>query len=196
MARYFITIYNRSLLAGICIGLGGTINLTLGGVLGAIMFAFGLLAIISFRLPLYTGLAGFVDKDWETWFTLIIVLLGNIFGCILTSFLFQEYSFDTCAIIQERLTHTPTDVFYRSIGCGIIMTLIVHAAREGKNILIFFGIPLFILLGFYHSIAEVFYIAFLKSEMFKIDILNYYLTVVFGNFIGCNIPRCFSYVDD
>ena len=41
-----IKIFQRSIMAGICIGLGGFIFMKLGGVVGAVMFAFGLLCVL------------------------------------------------------------------------------------------------------------------------------------------------------
>ena len=57
------TIFIRSILAGIYIGLGGAIFIKLGGVIGACMFAFGLLTVVHFKLPLYTGTAGFIKLN-------------------------------------------------------------------------------------------------------------------------------------
>jgi hypothetical protein len=42
------TYFKRSILSGICIGLGGAIFVKLGGIVGAIMFAFGLLTVIFY----------------------------------------------------------------------------------------------------------------------------------------------------
>ena len=53
-------VFIRSILAGICIGLGGAIFIKLGGVIGACMFAFGLLTIVHFKLPIYTGTSCFI----------------------------------------------------------------------------------------------------------------------------------------
>ena len=56
-------LFIRSILAGICISLGGAIFMKLGGIIGAIMFAFGLLSVVHFKLPLYTGTAGFITLN-------------------------------------------------------------------------------------------------------------------------------------
>ena len=61
-----LIIFWRSILAGICIGLGGAIFLKLGGIIGAVMFAFGLLSVVHFKLPLYTGTAGFIKFNEYT----------------------------------------------------------------------------------------------------------------------------------
>ena len=59
-------------------------------------------------------------------------------------------------------------------------------------LLILFGIPLFILLGFYHSIADAFYMMVVPGEL-RTLFFGRYWTIVLGNFIGCNIPRLLKY---
>ena len=53
----FSTIFKSSVLAGICIGIAGFGFLALGGVVGAVMFAFGLITVVCYKLKLYTGTA-------------------------------------------------------------------------------------------------------------------------------------------
>ncbi len=50
----------KGVLAGICISFGGTIYLRVGGVAGAVLFAFGLIAVITSGLNLFTGKSQFV----------------------------------------------------------------------------------------------------------------------------------------
>lgn len=186
------TIFIRSILAGICIGLGGAIFIKLGGVIGACMFAFGLLTVVHFRLPLYTGTAGFIElnklKEYEK---MILILFGNILGCILLSYM-NIKGIDGSTIIQSRLDTSYLQCLLNAIGCGLIMTLIVKGGRDKNWLLILFGIPLFILLGFYHSIADAFYMMVTSEELRNIFFGRYW-TIVLGNFIGCNIPRLLKY---
>lgn len=191
MKSGIINTFIRSILAGICIGLGGAIFLKLGGVIGSIMFSFGLLTIIHYKLPLYTGIAGFIQLDNpRDYFRMTIALLGNILGCYLLSLLQIDVVGST--VIQSRIDVGYLSCFLRAIGCGIIMTLIVKASRDGNKILILFGVSLFILLGFYHSIADAFYAAVSDKMLLKEYWINY-LIIVLGNFVGCNIPRLFRY---
>ena len=192
MKEDFFNIFIRSILAGICIGLGGAIFIKLGGVIGACMFAFGLLAVVHFKLPLYTGTAGFIElnkfKEYEK---MVIILFGNILGCILLSYM-NIKGIDGSAIIQSRLDTSYLQCLLNAIGCGLIMTLIVQGGRDKNQLLILFGIPLFILLGFYHSIADAFYMM-VSSEELKNMFFGRYWVIVLGNFIGCNIPRLLKY---
>lgn len=187
-----LIIFLRSILAGICIGLGGAIFLKLGGIIGAIMFAFGLLTIVHFKLPLYTGTAGFINiKILSDYQTMLIILIGNIVGCWLLSLL-NIQGIDGSQIIQSRIDTGYLQCFLNAIGCGIIMTLIVKGGRDKNLLLILFGIPLFILLGFYHSIADAFYACVSNIKLIQSYFL-YYIIIVVGNFVGCNIPRIFKY---
>lgn len=185
-------VFIRSILAGICIGLGGAIFIKLGGVIGACMFAFGLLTIVHFKLPLYTGTAGFIRLNkFKEYKKMFIILFGNIIGCILLSCM-NIKGIDGTAIIQSRIDTSYLQCLLNAIGCGLIMTLIVKGGRDKNLLLILFGIPLFILLGFYHSIADAFYMMVSPIELRNLFFGRYW-TIVLGNFIGCNIPRLLKY---
>lgn len=182
----------RAILAGACIGLGGAIFLKVGGIVGACMFAFGLLSVVHFKLPLYTGTAGFIELNkFAEYAYMIWVLIGNIIGCYLLSLL-EIKGISGDSIIQARINAGLLQSFLNAIGCGLIMTLIVRAGREKNQLLILFAIPVFILLGFYHSIADAFYMAVSDINMLK-DYYQTYLVIVGGNFVGCNIPRLLKY---
>jgi len=186
-------IFIRSILAGICIGLGGAIFIKLGGVIGACMFAFGLLTVVHFKLPLYTGTAGFIKLNkYKEYKKMFFILLGNVIGCMLLSWLMNKDYGTADAIIQSRLDAGYLQCLLNAIGCGLIMTLIVQGGRDKNLLLIIFGIPLFILLGFYHSIADAFYMMVTPEELRNIFFGRYW-TIVLGNFIGCNIPRLLKY---
>lgn len=47
-----------SILAGMMIAIGGIINLSIGGIAGALLFSMGLLTILTLRFELFTGKAG------------------------------------------------------------------------------------------------------------------------------------------
>lgn len=182
-----IKTFVRSVMAGICIGLGGAVYLSVGGPLGAVLFAFGLLSVIHYRLPLYTGQAGFFETKTEL-ALLLLILLGNVVGCFLTGTCLGLPGDMGTAVIESRIAAGPVICFCRAIGCGIIMTLIVKAARDKSVIPLLYGIPVFILTGFYHSIADAFYLS--VSSVFA---PTEWLAVVFGNFVGCNVPRILWY---
>ena len=79
------------------------------------------------------------------------------------------------------------------IGCGFIMTTAVKFAKDkDKYLPLLFGVPVFILCGFLHSIADAFYISVLPFEFLESNfnvILYNYIGIVIGNFIGCNLVK-------
>ena len=187
-----VVLFIRSILAGACIGLGGAIFLKVGGVVGACLFAFGLLTVVHFRLPLYTGTAGFIRlSEWREYVDMLLILLGNIAGCGLLSLL-NIKGVDGSAVIQARVDAGLWQSFLSAIGCGLIMTLIVQGGRDKNQLLILFGIPVFILLGFYHSIADAFYLFVTPRSGWQPYLLTY-CVIVAGNFVGCNVPRGLMY---
>ena len=78
-----VTVIKSSILAGICIGIAGFGFLALGGIAGAVLFAFGLITVVCYKLKLYTGTAGFIVKGEVG--TLLLILIGNIVGCLLVA---------------------------------------------------------------------------------------------------------------
>jgi len=71
----------KGLLAGLFIGLGSYGYLALGGLPGAVIFAFGLISVVVMRIPLYTGMAGVIKPSQTA--ELLVVWFFNIVGCAL-----------------------------------------------------------------------------------------------------------------
>lgn len=189
----FRDILPLAILAGICISIGCVVNLRVGGVAGAVLFAFGLTTVVYYGLKLYTGTAGFIRRQGD-WSMLIMVLIGNIIGCLLTAWLIA-YAQPDCIepaskILAGRLTKGPLACFLLAIGCGFIMTTAVEFARKGKMLPLVLGVPVFILCGFAHSIADAFYFLVSPAEqVLQTEVLIVYLSEVLGNFVGCNLYR-------
>ena len=186
-----IAILRSAIIAGICISIGCVVNLRVGGVAGAVLFAFGLLAVVHYKLKLYTGTAGFIRAKGD-WSMLGAVLIGNIVGCALTAlactYAQPDILHPDLAIVQSRLAKGPLACFLLAIGCGFIMTTAVQFGREGKFLPLLFGVPVFILCGFAHSVADAFYFLAVP-ELYSIDLLIIYIAEVLGNFAGCNLYR-------
>ncbi|MCR5711689.1 MAG: formate/nitrite transporter family protein [Prevotella sp.] len=189
----FRDILPLAILAGICISIGCVVNLRVGGVAGAVLFAFGLTTVVYYGLKLYTGTAGFIRRQGD-WSMLVMVLIGNIIGCLLTAWLIA-YAQPDCIepaskILAGRLAKGPLACFLLAIGCGFIMTTAVEFARKGKMLPLVFGVPVFILCGFAHSIADAFYFLVSPAEqVLQTEVLIVYLSEVLGNFVGCNLYR-------
>lgn len=183
-----------SFLAGFCIGIAGFVYLAQKDIIGAVLFAFGLLAVVHYGLKLYTGTAGFFKKGELG--TLFLILFGNIAGCLAVALIARCSPMplqDTATkILEARLASGPFRGGVLAIGCGFIMTTAVNFGRKGQFLPILFGVPLFITCGFPHCIADAFYylcvpFPFLAEHLGSV--LCFYLSIVIGNFIGCNLYR-------
>jgi formate/nitrite transporter FocA (FNT family) len=196
--------FRSSVLSGIAVGIAGWGYLACTNIIGAVLFSFGLLTVVHYKLKLYTGTAGFValryDDGRSRWLKaigeLLLVLFGNIVGCMLVSLLTRMSPMDLGAsaqtILEGRLAIGPLRAGLLAIGCGFIMTTVVTFAREGKPLALLFGVPLFINCGFPHCLADAFYymtvpVSYTASHLLEVAVL--YPCLVVGNFIGCNLYR-------
>ena len=197
--------FRLAILAGIAVGIAGWGYLAYNNIIGGVLFSFGLLTVVGYKLPLYTGTAGFValrdEEGHSCWFRAIrqltIILLGNITGCLLVSLLSRLSPIETLSstaqnILESRLSIGPLRAGLLAIGCGFIMTTVVTFAREGKPLALLFGVPLFINCGFPHCLADAFYyltvpMSYTLAHLAEVLIL--YPCLVIGNFIGCNLYR-------
>lgn len=192
--KEIVDVLRSSVLAGVCIGIAGFGYLVTRDIIGSVLFAFGLLTVVGYKLKLYTGTAGFIQKGEVG--TLLLILLGNIFGCLLVSLMARMSPFEIQAsaqsVLEGRLAIGPLRGGALAIGCGFIMTTAVTFARQGNNLPLLFGVPLFIVCGFPHCVADVFYYLTVPFSFWAEhlgDILLFYVSIVIGNFIGCNFYR-------
>lgn len=175
--------------AGFAIGIGATIYLTVGGIVGAFMFSIGLISVILYRLPLFTGQAWKV-WGWKGMGWLIIVLLCNLVGVIFAPLIcFPTAPEQASAIIQSRIAQGCIISGLKAIPCGFLMTAAVRGAAAKNLWPLLLGVPTFILCGFPHCIADMFYIGFCEDEQAMTFILTIYPAIVIGNYLGCNLYR-------
>ena len=196
-----IKLLRSSIFAGIAIGTAGFGFLAsgiqsevYGSLVGAVLFSFGLLTVLGYKLKLYTGTAGYINRNEVG--QLFLILLGNITGCLCVALLTRMSPMDIQAsaqkIMELRLGTGPLRCGLLAIGCGFIMTTCVQFGRQGQYLPLLLGVPLFIVCGFPHCVADAFYflcvpVAFVKAHI--LQILTLYVCVVLGNLLGCNIYR-------
>lgn len=188
MTQKKISVARPALFAGLLIGLGSCGYLALGGIPGAVIFAFGLISVVLSGVPLYTGKAGVTNDIPE----LVLIWLFNILGCVLLGLMMHSLGGTpverAADMVAGRLAQGPWRSFLRAVGCGLIIDIAVYLYKNKGSILpVVFGVPLFILCGFYHSIADVTYLV--AAWTWDADLLWYYPLIVLGNYAGCNIRR-------
>lgn len=190
-----------SIFAGIAIGTAGfgflasgVQSAAYGSLVGAVLFSFGLLTVVGYKLKLYTGTAGFIKRKEAG--ELFLILAGNIVGCLCMALLTRMSPMDIQGAAQKimelRLGTGALKCGLLAIGCGFIMTTAVHFARQSQYLPLLFGVPLFIVCGFPHCVADAFYFlcvpaAFVKARF--LQVLCVYVCIVLGNLVGCNLYR-------
>ena len=186
---------SMSIFAGLLIGTGGLVYLRVGGVVGAVLFAFGLLCVVMCGAQLFTGKAGFLP--YKDVLKLLLMLLGNAVGCAIAAIIASYSSSDVLvanldAIINARLAAPWHKILVTSVGTGMIMTLAVYGARQKHYLPLLFGVPVFILCGLPHCVADAFYyITAVFYGIFEWALLIAWIWAIVGNYIGCNLPRWF-----
>lgn len=184
----------KAIYAGIFIGIGGTAYLALDNkVIGSILFSIGLLTICIYNMNLYTGKIGYIIERKKGYITeLLITLIGNFIGASLTGLIvrltrYNNYIDKAKSLVDIKLNDNLLSIFILSIFCGILMYIAVNNYKKETNtlskyILIFFSVVVFILSGFEHCIANIFYFA--VSLSINTKVLLYLLIMIIGNSLG------------
>ena len=176
--------------AGIMIAVGGSVFLSCDNkYVGAVLFSVALLCICYLGYYLFTGKIGYLANDLSKK-NIINLTVGLAVNLVVTFLLGYLISFAFPSLVQkayimcsEKLEQTFLNTFIRAVFCGVLMFTAVEIFREKKTPLgIIFCIPVFILCGFEHSIADMFY--FGASGIFKAEILTFELAAVLGNTAG------------
>lgn len=177
----------RGLLAGVMIGIGGYAFLGCENrVVGALLFTVGLITITLFGFDLYTGKIGYWlsqsrQERWQTLFSLPC----NALGCLLAG-LARQPAGAVQALCEARLAKAPQTLLIDGIFCGILIFICVEIYKTRKTVLgILICIPTFILCGFEHSVADIFY--FLNARIFSKEAVGVVLLVALGNALGALI---------
>jgi formate/nitrite transporter FocA (FNT family) len=117
----------KSIMGGFMITVAAAIYLTVGGALGAFMFAIGLLTILFFQFDLFTGKAGLLAQKCIRPKRLLIIWIGNLIGCILCSLLLlatplgPSLAVGASAITLTRISNLWFENIILGIFCGILM---------------------------------------------------------------------------
>lgn len=179
-------------LAGLMIAIGCAVYLACENkVVGAVLFSVALLTICYFGFSLFTGKVGFIVNSHkkEDFQILLLGLLGNLVGTAVFGYLLGLANgtlMDKAIILcSPKLDQKIYETLIRAIFCGVLMFVAVYVFREKKSIsAIFFCVPVFILSGFEHSIADMGYFSIALTQMASLQSFAFILVVIIGNAIG------------
>ena len=177
-----LRMFVKSIYAGFAIGIGGIVYLSMDNrILGALFFSFGLSTIVTQGFNLYTGKIGFV-KEWKELPDMLMILAGNFIGTFITAMLAKaaNLSIDSTQMVHNKLDNSLLHIFLLS---GVMMYLAIDNYNKSKNIIfVVAAVMIFILSGFEHSIANMFY--FEIAGAYSLKSLLYILVMAAGNGVG------------
>ncbi len=184
-----------AVLAGMMIGMGGTVYLSqTNSVVGSFLFAVGLFTVVVFQLHLLTGKIGYLPFQNLTYLTeLLITWIGNLVGTFLTatmvrnSRIYEGMAERVEQIAAVKLNDDFLSIFLLAIFCGMLMFIAVDCFKTQKGstlqfIGVFVPVMVFILSGFEHVIANMFY--FSLSASWSGHCFASVLVMTLGNSIG------------
>lgn len=184
----------KGIYAGVLISIGGTVYIACSNkIMGSFLFAIGLLTVCMYGLNLYTGKIGYVlINKWNYLLELLLSLLGNFIGTFLTGNLLRLTRYDNYVLTAKdlalvKLNDNMLSIFILSLFCGLLMYIAVNNFKHSKDLFskyigIFLCVMVFILCGFEHCVANMFY--FSLANVWSMKVFLYLLIMIIGNSLG------------
>lgn len=183
------------ILAGISIAIGGTVFLLCESkITGAVFFSVGLFSVCVFGFSLFTGRVCYVfDHDRSYAVKLPLIWLGNLIGSLIVAFLemqtrlapqLMEKAGD---ISRTKLSQGIPSAFILAVLCDIMIYTAVEGYRTisheaGKYLAVFFGVTVFVICGFEHCVANMYY--FTVGNAWSGKAVLYLMVMTAGNAVG------------
>lgn len=185
----------KSILAGIMIAVGGTVYLSLDNkVVGASLFTIGLVSVLLCNFNLYTGKIGYLVNNFNLKYIkeMFITLVGNFIGASFIGFIlkytriYSKVKSKADILAGAKLNDSLLSIFILSIFCGLLMYFAVNGFKKvndfGKYLVVYLGVVVFILCGFEHCIANIYY--FSVADVWSLKTLGYVGVMILGNSLG------------
>ncbi|MGI6076244.1 MAG: formate/nitrite transporter family protein [Pyramidobacter sp.] len=164
-----LSIFFSSVMAGVSIAFGGTVFLASENkVVGAALFTVGLFLVCNYGFHLFTGkVYSALQKDRRYLFDLPVIWIGNFVGTWLTA---QVILLTRMASLSEKArvlsdakaADSLVSLFFLGALCNIFIFIAVDGFNRlhddiGRYLALFFGIMVFILCGYEHCVADMYY---------------------------------------
>jgi len=185
----------RAVLAGVMIAVGGTLYLSVENkVVGACLFAIGLFGIFTGGLNLFTGKVGFAVVRAPSFLVdLLWIWLGNLIGTAIVALLLSAtragaaLSQKAAVLCEAKLNDSYASLFLLAVFCGMLMFFAANRYQTiqdsmGKNLAILFPVMVFILCGFEHCVANMYY--FSMARVWSADAFLRMVVMSLGNACG------------
>ena len=166
----FLKTLISGILAGLCIGFGGMVFLSVDNkVIGSLLFSIGLFVVCTQKFDLFTGKVCYTfANDGKYALRLPVIWLGNLIGtgCAAgaawltrASSALSEKAAALCAV---KTGDSLVSLFFLGVLCNIFIYIgvegyINNPHEVGKYMAIVLGVMVFILCGTEHCVADMFY---------------------------------------
>lgn len=202
MLNSYLDAFIRAILAGLMIAIGACAYLIIENhYIGAMLFTIGLFTIYSLGFYLYTGKVGFFLEE-KVFVKILVIWFGNLVGILGTAALvFNTRMITTTEIVEHAKSYAETklsdnllSVFILACFCGLMMYIAAKAFKTtqdaynsiGGYVGLFLCVMVFLLLGFEHSIANMFYFTMASAWSFHAVIAI--IVASLGNAVGALFP--------
>lgn len=169
---------------------------------GAMLFTIGLFTIYTLNFNLYTGKVGFLLEDKDI-VAVLLIWLGNLAGTVGTGILFLNTRLVTTTTLVSKATSVSAvkigdgllSAFILGCFCGLMMYIAAKSYKlthdtcnsVGGYVGMFLCVMLFLLLGFEHSVANMFY--FTVAGAWSGEAVVALIVVSLGNAVGALFPN-------
>ena len=181
----------NGIVGGFAIGLGCVAYVSVDNkALGAFLFSIGLITICSRGFGLFTGIICKTNDALEA----LVTLLANAVGAagMVGIYLLTGVDTETARIIaSNKLNRSYLNAFASAVLCEVCIYIAVIGYGKiqyemGKYLSIVLGVMVFVLCGFEHSVADMFYIGI---NLHSPKDLLFVLVVAAGNVAGAVLMR-------
>lgn len=195
----------KSILAGLMISVGCVSFLSVDNkIAGTFLFSLGLYTIIILKFDLFTGKVGYLSTNRTLNYLKYLgkVWFGNLIGCTLGSAAVAatRLTISTSALVGVKYADSLPSLLILGVFCGMLMFIAVEGYKRTTNpLIVVLPVMGFILCGFEHCIADMFYFAFnfFKNGVTAAvlgDTLLRLAVITVGNLIGgCLV--CFASIN-
>ena len=170
-------------------------------MVGAALFASGLFTICTLGYNLFTGKACYLpgsEQKGKYLLWLLQIWVGNLIGAAATGYLIRLTRAGSAlaekaqGLCETKLSDSLLSIFILAVFCNLMIYIAVENFKSnphtlGKYLAIFLGVMVFILAGFEHCVANMFY--FSVANMWSLRTVLYLLVMTAGNAVGGMIPE-------
>lgn len=187
-------ILTKSIAAGAFIAIAATIFLNCPiTVIGAFLFALGLIMVFEYNAKLFTGYVGSA-RSLKDWVTSAYVFFGNLIGCFAIMLINGTPAMD---LWDKKLITPLWLLFGKALMCGAIIEFCVHQNKNHRKLTsilsCLIAIPGFILGGAEHSIADICYA--ISRRDFSLKSCAVIGVVALGNVLGAQLLNRLEQID-